>query len=239
MRCAPLLSPRTIQAQPNPLTMASVRSGSRACGPGQRGVDVGALGASEGQMLRLAIAAHALRGRSGRGGEPRGVRVERAIGQPCVRHRLERKGADAVEQPVPRDGAIAVVDEDERAAREAPDHVDRGRRGHVERLEDGLDRRRGAPPVNVGQRPQAPLVVGEQQLVAPPDRRPECSASLRLAARRVAQHAEAIVEATARSPRRTASWCAPRQARSRAAGRRATGTGRAPRSWRRAGRRDG
>ena len=46
-----------------------------------------------------------------------------------------------------------------------------------------------------GQRPQAAFVVGEQQLVAPPDRRSECSAAFRFAARRIVQHVEPVVEA--------------------------------------------
>jgi hypothetical protein len=95
------------------------------CAPGQCGVDVGAFGAGEGQVLGLASAAHALRGRSGRGGEPRGVRVEAAVDQPCVRHRFERKRADAVEQPVAGRRRTAVVDDEERTARESPDRVDR------------------------------------------------------------------------------------------------------------------
>ena len=111
--------------------------------PGQGGVDVGALGPGEGEVLGLATAAHALRRGSGRVGEPRGVRGEGALGQPGVGHRLERERADAVEQPVP-DRRAVVVDDHQRAAREPADHVDRRRRRHVERLEDELDRRRAA-----------------------------------------------------------------------------------------------
>ena len=68
--------------------------------PGQGGVDVGALGPSEGEMLGLATAAHALCRGSGCIREPCGVRGEGALGQPGVRHRFERERADAVEQPV-------------------------------------------------------------------------------------------------------------------------------------------
>ena len=164
--------------------------------PGQRGVDVGALGAGEGEVLGLA--ARCARPRvddAGRGGEPRGVRVEAAVGQPRVRPspRARRRGCCRAAGSAAR--AVAVVDDHERTAREPPDHVDRRRRGHVERLEDGLDRRQRRAAGERRQRPQAPLVVGEQQLVAPADRRPERPAALRLAAGRVAQHAEAVVEA--------------------------------------------
>ena len=137
--------------------------------PGQGGVDVGALGPGEGEMLGLAALRTPVRGGSGGRGEPRGVRGEGALGQPGLRHRVERERADAVEQPVAR--RAVVVDDHERAAREPPDHVDRRRRGHVERLEDELDRGQRRAAGERGQRPQAPLVVGEQQLVAPPDRR--------------------------------------------------------------------
>ena len=44
--------------------------------------------------------------------------------------------------------------------------------GHVERLEDGLDRGQRRAAGERRQRPQPALVVGEQQLVAPADRRP-------------------------------------------------------------------
>ena len=147
-------------------------------------------------MLGLAAAAHALGGGSGCVGEPCGVRGEGALGQPGVGHRFERERPDAVEQPV-SDGhrRTLVVDDHERTAREPADHVDRRGCRHVERFEDELDRRQRRAAGEGGQGPQAPLVVGEQQLVAPPDRRLECPAAFRSAAGRVAQHVEAIVEA--------------------------------------------
>ena len=239
MRCAPRLSPRTIHAQPNPLTMRSARSGSRA-----------ALQASAASMLARSARAkdrcsawRALRtpawtSRPRRRTMRRARRAPRSV-SPASVIASTREGADAVEQPVAGRARVAVIDDHQRTARESPDHVDRGRRGDVEGFEHRLDRRERRAAGERGQRPQAPLVVGEQQLVAPPDRRPERSASLRLAAGRVAQHAEAIVEATGDLLRPTTSWCAPRRARSPAAGRRATGTGRAPRHGRRAGRRGG
>ena len=164
--------------------------------PGQRGVDVGALGPGEGEMLGLVAAAHTLRGGSGRVGEPSCVGGEGALGQSGVGHRFEREGADAVEQPV-ADGVrgIFVVDDDQRTAGEPADHVDRGGCGYIERCEDGLDRGEGCAASEGGEGPQAPLVVGEQQVVAPSDRRLECSAAFRSAAGRVAQHVEPIVEA--------------------------------------------
>ena len=76
--------------------------------PGQRGVDVGALGPGEGEMLGLVTAAHTLCGGSGGVGEPCGVGGEGALGQSGVGHRFEREGADAVEQPV-ADGGRRIV----------------------------------------------------------------------------------------------------------------------------------
>ena len=53
-RCAPRLSPSTIHAQPNPLAIASPRTRVVRRAPGQRGVDVRALGAREREVLGLA-----------------------------------------------------------------------------------------------------------------------------------------------------------------------------------------
>ena len=91
IRCAPRLSPSTTQAQPNPLTMASASSGSCSMLHAQRGVDVGALGPGEGEMLGLVAAAHTWRGGCGRVGEPGGVGGEGALGQSGVGHRFERE----------------------------------------------------------------------------------------------------------------------------------------------------
>ena len=181
IRCAPRLSPRTTQAQPNPLTMVEREQRVVLDAPRQRGVDVGALGPGEGEMLGLVAAAHPLRRGCGRVREPCGVRGEGALGQPGVGHRFERERADAVEQPVAdgRRGAL-VVDDHQRSAREPADDVDRRGRRHVERFEDGLDRRERCAAGEGGQRPQAALVVGEEQLVAPPDRRLEAPAGVRV-----------------------------------------------------------
>ena len=158
--------------------------------PGQRGVDVGALGAREREVLGLLRAAHALRRRGGLLRVPRGMRVEAALGEPRLGQRLERERADAVEQPV----AGRLVHDHERAAREPAHDVDRRLRRHVERAEHRLGRRERRAAGEGGQRPEAALVVGEQQVVAPADRRPQRPAALGLAARRVAQHGEAVVE---------------------------------------------
>ena len=79
------------------------------------------------------------------------------------------------------------------ASRPTTSMVVRGR--HVERAEDMTRPRRAAmPSVNVGKRPQTPLVVGEQQVVAPGDRRAQRPAALGSPARRVAEDGEPVVE---------------------------------------------
>ena len=75
--------------------------------PGQGGVDVGALGPGEGQVLGLVTAAHACCGESGRVREPGGVCGPGTIGQPGVGHGFERERPDAVEEPVSDRAAAA------------------------------------------------------------------------------------------------------------------------------------
>ena len=124
-----------------------------------------------------------------------GVGGEGAFGESRLAHRLQREGADAVEQAIANRARRAVaVDREERTAGEATDDVDRRRGGHVERLEDGLDRGKRCTAGEGGERPEASLVVGEQQLVAPSDRRLELAATGRAAAGGVAQHHEAVVQ---------------------------------------------
>ena len=161
--------------------------------PRERGVDVRALGAGEREVLGLARAAHALRRRCrGRRREPRRVRGEAALGQPGVGHRLERERADAVEQPVARSPSTITS---ERLG-EPPDDVDRRRRRARRapraptRPPRAARRRRTwrAPTGRAGRRGTA---------ARSSTRSSPCSARRRsrLAAGRVAQHAEAVVEA--------------------------------------------
>ena len=99
--CAPLLSPRTTHAQPNPLTMSS--ASRRSCS---------AVQANAASMLARSVrakercsawsaAAHTFGRGSSRVREPSRVRSEGALGQPSVGHLFERECTDAVEQPVP------------------------------------------------------------------------------------------------------------------------------------------
>ena len=164
--------------------------------PGQRGVDVGSLGAREREVLSLATAPHPLRGGAGGVREPRGMGVESSLGNPSVGHRFERERTDAVEEPVPNGCRSLVVDDHQRTTGEPADDIDRGGRRNVERLEDELDRGERRTAGERGERPEASLVVGEQEVVAPSDRRPERTATLRLPAGRIAEHAESVVQTT-------------------------------------------
>ena len=146
IRCAPRLSPRTTQAQPNPLTMSSATQRVVRGAPRQRGVDVGALGPGEGEVLGLAAAAHTRCRRS----RPRprtmpacAARARSVSPASVIASSANARMLSSSRYRTGRDRAV-VVDDHERTAREPPDHVDRRGRRHVERFEDGLDRRRAA-----------------------------------------------------------------------------------------------
>ncbi len=110
-----------------------------------------------------------------------------------VAHRVEGEGADAVEQPVTRPGD-GVIGDQERPCGQPSEHVDRRRWRNPERREHELGGGQDGTTGERRQRPQPPLVVREQQVVAPGDRRPQCPATIRPATRRVVQHHEAVVE---------------------------------------------
>ena len=82
----------------------------------------------------------------------------------------------------------------ERAASRPTTSMAVDRRDVEPRFEDELDRGQGSAPGERRQRPQAALVVGEQQVVAPPDRRLQRASSGGLRARGVLQHGEPVVE---------------------------------------------
>jgi hypothetical protein len=65
--------------------------------PGQCGVDVGAFGAREREVLGLPRAAHALHRRRSPLRVPRRMRIEAALSELRLGQRLERERADAVE----------------------------------------------------------------------------------------------------------------------------------------------
>ena len=165
--------------------------------PREGRVDVRALGAGEPEVLVLVGAAYAGRGARREVGVPAGVRLERHLGLSRFGHRLQRERPDAVQQPVARSavGTRVVVEGDQRAGDEPVHHVDRRGGRHAERLEDELHCRQRRTAGERRQRPQAPLVVGEQELVAPPDGRSQRPAALGPPAAGVLQDAEPVVEA--------------------------------------------
>ena len=161
--------------------------------PGQRGVDVGALGPREREVLGLAArCARPPSTRRPASANHAACAAKRALGQPRLGQRLERERADAVEQPVAA-AARPTITSERLASR--PTTSIAAAAGTSSAPSTDSDRRERRAAGERGQRPQAALVVGEQQVVAPPDRRPERPAALGLAAGRVAQHGEAVVEA--------------------------------------------
>ena len=134
--------------------------------------------------------------RRGGVGEPGGVRGEGAVGQPGVGHRFERERPDAVEQPVAdgvRRSSSSTMTSERLASRPTTSIAAAAGTSSASSTNSTAGER--CATGERGQRPEAPLVVGEQQLVAPPDRRLQRPAALRSAAGRVAQHVEAVVEA--------------------------------------------
>ena len=160
--------------------------------PRQRGVDVRPLGAREAEVLGLAARCARRRSTSAAAAANHAAcAANRAVGQPPrPSPRARTRGCCRAAGSGPPSPSTITS---ERLG-EPADDVDRRRRGHVERLEHRLDGGERRAAGERRERPQAALVVGEQQVVAPADRRLQRAAALGPAARRVAQHAEAVVE---------------------------------------------
>ncbi|MDP9209953.1 MAG: hypothetical protein M3O65_15990 [Actinomycetota bacterium] len=115
-------------------------------------------------------------------------------GQPGVVEAAAGEGPDAVQEPVAGGAVVGGLDAQHGPVGEPADHVDRGRAGNAEGGQDMLGRGQGRPAGEAGQRPQAPLVVGEEQVVAPGDGPGEGAAPFRPPAGRVLEQAEAVVQ---------------------------------------------
>ena len=163
-------------------------------GPGEGGVDVGAVGANGGHARGLGVAAYGRGASIGGFGEPRRVCRGRVVGAAGFPQAQLGEGADAVEQPVAYGPVGPDFGIDQRSVDESADDVEHGCRGDAERTEDVF---RGGERCAAGearQGPQSTLVVGEQQLVAPPDRRGQRAAAFGATAGRVAEQRETVVE---------------------------------------------
>ena len=172
-RSAPRLSPSTIQAQPNPIAIRSPSAGSCAASQVSAASMFARSARTNARCSACAGPRTPVRDPPGRRGEPGRVRAAATSSAPDSRSRSRRERADAVQQPV----ADRLVDDSESAAREPVDDrrwTSDGR--HLERVEHVLDGGQRRTAGEGGQRPQPPLVVREQQVVAPPDRRPQRAA---------------------------------------------------------------
>ena len=142
-------------------------------GPGQGGVDVRSLRACDGEVLGLGGAADAVGVRPGGARIPAGIRGEGTFVSSRLGHRVAGVGADALEESIAARARLRLVDDEQRAAREAAEDVKRGRRRNVERPEHALDRGKRCAAGERREGPQASLVVGKEQVIAPADGRLE------------------------------------------------------------------
>ncbi len=164
--------------------------------PGERGVDVGALVSHEGEVFGLARAAHAL-------GRDAATRRRTIVRAPCGRAptvRLRCIASSAKARMLSSSRYLRAEHRGGRRPAASAQPAGRSRRSwsttaHRAPPSTNSTAGSGAPPANGGQRPQAALVVGEQQVVAPGDGRSERAAAFGSPTRRVAQHHEAIVQA--------------------------------------------
>jgi hypothetical protein len=95
-------------------------------------------------------------------------------------HRRRRRGAgrvrtpDAVEQPVPGGATFdGELDRNQRSVGETTDDIDGRLRRHLERGQYVLDSGERRAIGEAAEGPQSALIIGEQQVIAPRDRRLE------------------------------------------------------------------
>ena len=161
-------------------------------GPGECDVDVRSLRPDGRDRLGLAGAADGGRAAVREGRVPRGVRRRRGVVQARLAQAVERIRADAVEEPVANRPAGET-----RPRGSGPPGARRHRPltlGDAETGKDHLGGLEGRSAGEVRQCPQAALVVGEQQVVAPRDRRREGATPLGPSAGGIPQEGEAVVE---------------------------------------------
>ena len=162
--------------------------------PCQGGVDVGALVAHEGEVVGLTRAAHPCRSMPAT--RPRTIVRKRrgrpSIVRPRASRRGQRRGCCRASDTACR--RVVLIGDEERAAGQPAEHIDRRLRRHTERGEHELDCGQGGATGEGRQRPQPALVVGKQQVVAPCDRRPQSAAALWATTGRIVQHDKAVVE---------------------------------------------
>ena len=110
--------------------------------------------------------------------DPAEDRVRGDVGGAGLGGPVGGEGPDAVEQPVAGGPAPVRLDGDQGPVDQALHHVERRRGRHVERGQHVLDAGHRRPGRELRERPEAALVVGEEQVVAPRTaRRRGCAAA--------------------------------------------------------------
>ena len=223
---------RSTSTSPAAATSRSPASGSsvRVRGaPGQRGVDVVALGGQPRQPPGLPVAAQLRLGPLGQGGEVADVRPGDPVGLAGLGQPLGGVLPDRLQQVVPRPAvpvASGAVDDDQRPVDQPAEQVHDRRR--VQRLAagDGLHGLQRPAAAEHRQPPQQhPLRVGEQ-LVAPVDGGPQRALPRLRGARTGGQQREAVAHPARRARRPAAPPRGRRPARWPAASRRGAGRSR-------------
>ena len=190
-------SPRSTQAQPKPVAIRRPSAGSWTA---VHASAASMLARSSRQIRRCracsgprspaaaSVATAASQSACAREGDV----VEGGVAEP-----VERERPDAVEQPVARRATFdGELDRDQRAVGETTDDVGRRLRRHVERRQHVLDPGERCAVGEAAERPETALIVGEQQVVAPRDRRLERTLPIGSAARRVTQQGEPVVQSS-------------------------------------------
>ena len=166
--------------------------------PRQRGFDVDPLLAAGPEVSGLLGASESGGRGGGDGGEPVGVRPLRDLVEGGVAEPVEGERPDAVEQPVTGRATFdGELDGDQRAVGETTDDIGRRLRRHVEGCQDVLDPGERSAVGEAAECPQSALIIGEQQVIAPRDRRLEGALPVGSAAGRVTQQGEAVVQSSA------------------------------------------
>src|SRR4051794_16669771 len=110
---------------------------------------------------------------------------EGAGGFAAVAQTLDGIRADAVEEPVANSAGGRPLHGDERSVDQSTHDVDGGILGDAESVQDLFDTFEWRSTDEAGDGPEAALVVGEEEVVAPRDRGAEGPLAFRTAIRRV------------------------------------------------------
>ena len=187
-------SPRSTQAQPKPVAIRRPSAGSWTAVHASAASMLIALLAAGPEVLGLLGSAESGGRGGGDGGEPVGLRPQRDLVEGGVAEPVEGERPNAVEQPVAGRATFdGELDGDQRAVGETTDDIGGRLRRHVERGQDVLEPGERRAIGEAAERPQTALIIREQQVVAPRDRRLEGALPVGSTAGRVTQQGEAVL----------------------------------------------